>query len=127
MNQGAAGLGLGAGRGADQRALLDALQNGGEAEETERQIEIPVLDRIAARAFAVAAYVRLVAGQAQGRAIDAGQTANRVAVGQLPGHHLIGEIGQGVAQGGQFPVQNADDARLGGVEHEIVQAKIAVH
>ena len=92
------------GRGADQRPLLHALQNGGEAEETEHQIEIPVLDDIAARAFAVAPYVRLIARQSQGRALDARQTPNRVAVGQLPGHDLVGQIGQGVAQGRQFPV-----------------------
>jgi hypothetical protein len=40
----ALGFGFGAGRSADQRSFLDALQNGSEAEKTEHKIEVPVVD-----------------------------------------------------------------------------------
>ena len=47
-------------------------------------------------------------------------------VRDVPGHAVVAEIGQGVAQGRQFPVQHRDDARLVGVEHQVVQAVVAV-
>lgn len=40
----------------------------------------------------------------------------RVRAVEAEGLHQVGEVGEGVAQGGKLPVQDADDAGLGGVE-----------
>ena len=45
----------------------------------------------------------------------------------VPGHAVIAEIGQRVAQRGQLPVEHGDHARLGLVEDEVVEAEVAVH
>src|SRR5262245_40340602 len=39
---------------------------------------------------------------------------------------VVGQIGERVAERGQFPVENADHPRLGGMEHQVVEAEIAV-
>jgi hypothetical protein len=51
----------------------------------------------------------------------------RKARADVPGHAVVAEVGQRVAQGGQLPVQHGNHARLGGVEHQVVQAEVAVH
>ena len=45
----------------------------------------------------------------------------------MPGHAVVAEIGQRVAEGGQLPIQHGNDARLGGVEHQVVEPVVAVH
>ena len=40
---------------------------------------------------------------------------------------MVAEIGQWMAQRGQFPIQYGNDARLGRVKHQVVQAIVTVH
>lgn len=45
----------------------------------------------------------------------------------MPGHAVVAEISQRMAEGGQLPIQHGNDARLGGVEHQVVEPVVAVH
>ncbi len=45
----------------------------------------------------------------------------------VPGHAVVGEVGQRVAQRGQLPVQHGNDPGLGGVEHQVVQPEVTMN
>jgi hypothetical protein len=39
---------------------------------------------------------------------------------------MVGEVGERVAEGGKFPVENRDDFRLGGMKDHVVDAVVAM-
>ncbi len=127
----AAGLmACGAGGRAGLHPLGDALQDGGNAEQVVGEVEIPVglqsFGRGEARAVAVQADVLGFRGNAQAgdvKAADAAERARR----DVPGHAVVAEVGQRVAQGGEFPVEHGKHARLGRVEHQVVEPVVAMH
>jgi hypothetical protein len=45
----------------------------------------------------------------------------------VPTHAVVAEVGQRMAQRRQLPVEHGGDARLAGVEDQVVEAKVAVH
>jgi len=56
--------------------------------------------------------------------VDARPGGRGVADG--PGSEEVGEVREGVADGGHFPVEDTDYAGLGGVEDEVVDFVVAV-
>lgn len=50
----------------------------------------------------------------------------RAACGEEEGHGYVDDVGEGVADCGHFPVEDADDAGLGLVEDEVVDFVVAV-
>ena len=77
-------------------------------------------------ALAIQADVVLLGRDAQRRQVQAANAPEH-ARRDMPGHAVVAEIGQRVAQRGQLPVQHGNDAGLGGVEHQVVQAEVAMH
>src|SRR3990167_3052413 len=109
-------------------AVVDLLHDAGQAEQAVGVVEVDALD-LDAGAFGV------VVGE-----LLAGQHARRIA--RLTAHHLhrrggggLDPVGKGVAQihqrvadGGQFPVQHADDLhRVLWVEDHVIEAVVVVH
>jgi hypothetical protein len=45
----------------------------------------------------------------------------------VPGHAVVAEVGQRVAQRRQLPVEHRDDPRLGRMEHQVVEPVVAMH
>nr|POF25990.1 putative methylmalonate-semialdehyde dehydrogenase [acylating], mitochondrial [Quercus suber] len=71
-------------------------------------------------------------GQARGGAgaeggVRAAGGAGARGVGGGVGHEQVGDVGPRVADGGHLPVEDADDARLGAVEDDVVDLVVAVH
>jgi hypothetical protein len=126
----AGGHGLLARCGAGLDPLGDALQDGGDAEQVVGQVEVPVgrqrLGRGEAGALAVAADVFVSRSECPG-SCGPGRRCRGRSVRDVPGHAVVAEVGQRMAQRRQLPVQHGDGARLGGVEHHVVQAVVAVH
>ena len=79
-----------------------------------------------ARALAVAGHVVGLSGNAQLGNVQPAYAAEG-ARRDVPGHAVVGKVRHGVAQGREFPVQHSQHARLAGMEHEVVQAEVAVH
>lgn len=50
----------------------------------------------------------------------------RPVVGHVPGHAVVAEVRQRMAQRGELPVEHRDDPRLRGMEHHVVQAVVAM-
>ena len=69
--------------------------------------------------------VLFLGGDAEGLVVEAGDAAV-VLWAAAPGHGVEGEVGERVAQCGEFPIEHGDDAGLRGVEHEGPEAEIAV-
>src|SRR3990172_8083029 len=93
-----------AGGGAVHRALLDALQDGGDAEHIVGEVEIPVVDALAPGAPAVGGDVVALRGDPQRREIepaDAAELPRRYA----PAHAVIGKIRKRMPEGGKLPVE----------------------
>ena len=44
----------------------------------------------------------------------------------MPEHGVIADVGQRMAEGRQLPVEHRDDARLGGVEHDVLEPVVAM-
>ena len=57
--------------------------------------------------------------------IDAGQRAPALR-NRMPEQPAIADVGQRIAEGRQLPVEHGDDARLGRVEHDVLEPVVAV-
>ncbi len=115
-----------AGGGAVHRALLDSLQDAGDAEHIVSEVEIPVVDALAPGAFAIGGDIVPLRGYPERPKIepaDAAELPRRNA----PAHAVVGKIRQRMAQGGKLPVENGEYARLGRVEDQVVHAVVAMH
>ena len=44
-----------------------------------------------------------------------------------PGQQVIAEVGERMAEGRQFPVEDGDDLRAFGVDHQVAEAVVAMH
>ena len=114
-----------------QRPTQDALQDAGQPEHVEHQVIAPGvgvdLATGLAGALQVGQQVSRFHRNTQCSQIGAAQAAGVGAVGHVPGHAVVSKVDQRVAQRGQLPIEHRQDARLGGVEHHVVQPVIAVH
>lgn len=55
------------------------------------------------------------------------KATHQSAIGQLPLHNLVGEIGQRMAQRRQLPIQDPNDLRRAVGKHEVVDAVVPVN
>ena len=121
---------LGAGGGAGLDSLGNALQDGRDAKQVVGHVEVPVgLERFGCGkpgALAIAAYVLGFRRYAQAFDVQPAYAAKSPGR-DVPGHAVIAEVGQRVAQRGQLPVQHGQYARLGGVEQQVVEPEVAMH
>ena len=110
------------------RSFHDALQNRGNLEQVEGDTETPCLgvDLGAADAPAVGRQVRLFIGNAQSVKVDAGHAA-RLGRSQVPCEAVVGEVGQRIAQGRQFPVEHRQHARLDRMKYQVVDPEVTVN
>src|SRR6266542_5571421 len=95
--------GVRAGRVALQRTRMHAMQDRGDAEHIEDQVELPVRDALAAGAPAIRCDVRGFGRNAERREIatlEAAELSRR----EAPRHHLIGEVRQRMTQRRELPV-----------------------
>ena len=65
-------------------------------------------------------------GNAQRRTIQSSQSGERRIARQAQRHAEIAEVRERVAQRRQFPVDDGDHARLFWMEHQVVDAEVAV-
>ncbi|MCY1175023.1 hypothetical protein D9M73_152430 [compost metagenome] len=111
--------------GAAQHPALDAVEDRGQAEVVEGQVKVPIGDAVAAGAGAIGRDIGVLAGQAERDRIGAAQPGDDVGRHGVK-HCVIREIGQRMAERRQFPVEHGEDARLGWMEDQIVDAKVAM-
>ena len=106
------------------------MQNGRHAEQVVGHVEVPVGLQIFKAyqpgSFAVARHIRSLVWDAQSSEIHTVDAA-KVAGCDIPCHGVVAEVGQGMAQGGEFPIEHGDHARLRRVENQVVEPEIAVH
>ena len=76
---------------------------------------------------AISGDITRLVGKAERRAVDPAETAEIADVRQAPLHALIGEIGEGMAERRQFPVEHRQEARRVGGEDHVVDAPVSVH
>ena len=62
---------------------------------------------------------------AQRSPVDAAEAVRRA--GHAPIHALVGEVGEGVSERRQLPVEHGEEARRIGVENHVVDPPVAVH
>ena len=110
---------LGVGRGTVANAARDALRDAGEAEQVIGKIPVQVRHRAAGD---VAVDLR---GLFQARNVE------RLEIGARetrhgPLHQEIGEVGHGIAERRQFPVQHRLHARFRRMENHVVETVVAV-
>ena len=103
------------------------MQNRGNTKHVVGHVKVPVRLHIlrlqAAALGAVHGDIGLLRGDAQARKVAAGNTS-KATRRNIPGHGVVAEVGQRVAQRGQLPVQHRQNARLGGVKNQVVQAVV---
>src|SRR6185437_3974268 len=92
-------------RGAVEKALHDALQDAREAKHVIGDVVIPMGDAVAAGAPAIGGDVGRLVGDAGGGEIGAGEAAEHRRL-EPPVHHVIGEIGERVAERRELPVDD---------------------
>jgi hypothetical protein len=120
---GADRAGLGIRRIAGLGAGEHAFQDHGQAEQRKRQMER--LQRFAhPAAGGVGRDIFGLVRQAERCHVEIGQPVVRG--GRDIGDAIIGEVGQGMAERRQLPIQQPDHPRLGRVEHHIVEPEIAM-
>src|SRR5262245_36208461 len=98
------------GGGAIETALLDALHDSREAEEGEREAILPRGNARDGHPLAIFGHIFLLRWNAKRLAIDAGEAAHRLVVGKAPLHALVSEVGEGVADGGELPIDDGEQA-----------------
>src|SRR5207248_1999651 len=100
-------------RSAVDRPPDNALKNGRKPKHAERNIEFPVgwIDVGATRATAILTNIFTLTGYSQGTQILPRHSAKLVA-GQSPGHQVIREIGERMAERGQLPIEHGYHPRL---------------
>ena len=110
-------------------ALVHTLQDRSDAEQVVGHVEVPVghhgASVGAAGALAVAADVVALARDAecsQVQPADAAEGAGR----DVPAHAVVAEVRERMPEGGEFPIEHRDHARLGGVEHQVVEPEVLV-
>ncbi len=115
---------LGVGRIAIEAALLDALQDGHQAEEGEGQAEVPMRDSgRPIRSQYLATYCSSVGISSAARSMP--PRPGNVAVGHAPLHALVGQVRERMAHRRQLP--SRPQARdIFGKDH-VVDAIVAVH
>src|SRR6185312_5197825 len=89
------------------------------------EAEVRRVDGADAGAPAVRLDVRRLARDAE-RSEVAPEEAAELARRNPPRHQMVREIRERVAQRRELPVEHGDDAGLGGVEDEVVEAVVAV-
>ena len=118
------------GRSARLNPLGDTLQDGCDAKQVVRHVEAPVLRQHLGcrqlRAVAVLLDVLRLGWDAQAGNVHAAN-ATAQAFGDVPCHAVVAEVGQRVAQGGEFPIQHGDYAGFGRVKHQVIKPEVAVH
>ena len=126
--------GLRARGGAVDHPARDALQDRADAEQVVGEVVVPVgqqrLDRVDRHARAgarqVAPHVVALGRNAQRgqvAATDAAEGARR----DVPGHRVVAEVGDRVAERRQLPVQHRQHPRLGRMEDQVVEPVVAMH
>ena len=88
-------------------------------------MEVEIVDAAAAGALAVQRHALGLRRNPQGREVLSEQAGDGECR-HAPGQQVVAEIGERVADGGQLPVEDRDDARLGRVEDQVVDAEVAV-
>ncbi|CRS20361.1 hypothetical protein PAERUG_P48_London_17_VIM_2_01_13_05483 [Pseudomonas aeruginosa] len=110
-------------------AVVDLLDDAGKTEQAIGVVEVQVVDRwdpgplgVVVGELPAGQHARQVAGLA------AGQLHRSRVAGFHPVGEGIAEVHQRIAEGGQFPVQHADDLhRVFRVEDHVVEAVVVVH
>ena len=117
-------------RGAVDHALGDALQDRGDAGTCCRpgrspspRVAMPARDRCARNSAATYSASVGMPSAARSRPPMPRNDARR----DVPGHAVVGEVGQRMAERRQLPVEHGEDARLGRVEDQVVEPEVAVH
>src|SRR5688572_6474986 len=109
-----------------QTSRVDTLQNTGEAEHREREIEMPLRNQAAARASAIRGHISGFIWHTAAIGIarfDAAERLRRKVIRQA----VIRKIGEWMAKRRKFPIDNRDNARLSRMEDEIFDPIVAVH
>jgi hypothetical protein len=105
------------------------LQDRCNSEQVVGHVEVPVglelVDGGEARSLAVTAHVFVFVGNAKCRQVQAADAARR-GMWDVPRHAVVAEIGERVAERGQLPIEHGDHARLGRMEHQVVEAEVAM-
>jgi len=123
------GLGIGAVGRTIAHAADDALQNAGKTEAVIGEIIVQLRQAIAAGMFAIHRHVFVHGRDTPGLEVinRHDRTARRITRRHHPVHQVVGEVGQRITQRGKLPVQHRDHARLGRVQHHIVEPVVAMH
>src|SRR5690554_6186223 len=117
---------VGVGGHAGARARADALQDRRQPEQVVGKVEVPVRADVETGAAGVGLDVVAFTGDAQRvevQAAESGQEAGR----DVPAHQVVGEVGQRMTERGQLPVQHRAHPPPAAVEHQVVEAEVAVH
>jgi hypothetical protein len=101
------------------------MENRGQAEEVERHIKVIVRHRATSGARAIGCDIVLLRGDAELGQVGAAKAGNDMRRHTVH-HGIVGEVRARVAEGRQLPVQHRQHARLGRVEDQIVDAKVAM-
>ena len=110
-----------------QGAGVNALQNSRGTEQGKGQEHRPVVDAVAAGAFAVALQQALLVGDAAGAQVQAVEAAHAVdAVGHVVRQAAVGQVGERVADGGQFPVKHRHHVGGAVIHQQVTEAEVAV-
>src|SRR5262245_7379598 len=104
-----------------QRATEDALADRRQAEHVVGDVVVPVLNAGTAGAPAVHRHVLLLCRNAKRMEVEAAEAA-KLAWLQAPRHAVVGEVGQWMAQRRELPVEHGENARLGGMKDQVVEA-----
>jgi hypothetical protein len=111
-----------------QHPLHDALADAGYTEEVVCHAELPDagLDRRTPRASTVGGDVFRLTRNPEGQEVESLE-ATGLAGGNAPEHHMIGKIGERMAEGRKLPVDDCEHAWRVPVEDQVVEPIVAMH
>src|SRR5471032_1323884 len=109
------------------RPLLDTLRKGREPEEAERKVEVPVLNRRDAPKPAVPLDDLRLVRHPQLGSVQPFETGDMTVLRKPQAHAKVCEVGEWIAERGEFPVEHRANLRRAAHENEVIDTEIAVH
>ena len=107
--------------------MVNTLHDGGQAEQREGYIKVPVWHTAAAGVLAVPVQHLLLFWQAKGFQIGTDQAFGAIDVHwHVVGQAAVGQIRQRVAKGSQLPVEDGHDFGFGWMQHQVADTEVAV-
>ena len=111
-----------------ERPLIDSLANSGESEVAETQVEreLLVIDRfLVAEPEILLDKDGIVRNPVEG-VVDLADSELEPCR-YVVGHQVVGQVGNRVPQGAEFPVEHGQDSVFEGVENDIIESEVTVH